>query len=305
MLTIFACPKPFTDPHIAIIQRNAITSWTLLKPKPEIILFADEPGTAEICRELGLRHVPEVARNEYGTPLLNDIFEKAQQMATHDLLCYVNSDIILMSDFAQVVHWISGKYKNENFLMTGQRWNIQLSTPLDYQDCDWENHLRGIVKRANQLFRMDAIDYFVFLRGMYREVPPFALGRFSWDNWLIWKAKSMKVPILDVTPMVMVVHQDHHCTHPGGWESLYNGLEAKRNLRLAGDGSEHATILESTHILTPRGLKKGWPRKVRSIFKKRSYEYIIYRMGPLRHTLGVRRATLTGLKDWLTSVFEK
>jgi hypothetical protein len=69
MLTIFACPKPFTDPHIAIIQRNAITSWTLLRPRPEIILFGDEPGVTEICKELGLRHVGEVERNEYGTPL--------------------------------------------------------------------------------------------------------------------------------------------------------------------------------------------------------------------------------------------
>jgi hypothetical protein len=31
--------------------------------KPRIVLFGNEPGVAKICRELGLEHVPDVARN--------------------------------------------------------------------------------------------------------------------------------------------------------------------------------------------------------------------------------------------------
>jgi hypothetical protein len=30
LITLFSAPKPFTDPHIALIQRNALHSWTLL-----------------------------------------------------------------------------------------------------------------------------------------------------------------------------------------------------------------------------------------------------------------------------------
>ena len=40
LLTLFSAPKPFTDPHIALIQYNAIQSWTLL-PDVEIILLGD------------------------------------------------------------------------------------------------------------------------------------------------------------------------------------------------------------------------------------------------------------------------
>ena len=54
-ITIFATPKKF-DGHIGVIQRNAITSWTHIQPKPEVILFGTEPGTAELAAELGLRH---------------------------------------------------------------------------------------------------------------------------------------------------------------------------------------------------------------------------------------------------------
>src|SRR6516162_9243145 len=99
MITIFAVPKVFRG-HTAIIQRNAITSWTLLRPRPEIILFGIESGTEEICRERGLQHIPEVSCSAFGAPLLRDLFQKAQRSAKHDLLCYVNSDIMLLNDFS-------------------------------------------------------------------------------------------------------------------------------------------------------------------------------------------------------------
>src|SRR6266853_4649960 len=47
VLTIFASAKPFHG-HTGVIQRNAIASWTRLRPRPEIILFGNEPGVAEI-----------------------------------------------------------------------------------------------------------------------------------------------------------------------------------------------------------------------------------------------------------------
>jgi hypothetical protein len=66
MLSILAFPKPFRG-HIATIQRNAIGSWTRLRPQCEIFLFGDDEGTAEVAKEFSVCHVPEMARNEYGT----------------------------------------------------------------------------------------------------------------------------------------------------------------------------------------------------------------------------------------------
>ena len=43
-LTIFTAPKPFTDPHIALIQRNAILSWLHLGPRVAVILLGEELG---------------------------------------------------------------------------------------------------------------------------------------------------------------------------------------------------------------------------------------------------------------------
>ena len=82
MFTIFALPKPFRGLN-EIIQTNAIQSWKKLNIPCEIILFGDEEGTAEFAVSNGIEHVPEIALNEYGTPLVNTLFSTAQEMAQY------------------------------------------------------------------------------------------------------------------------------------------------------------------------------------------------------------------------------
>ena len=50
-LTIFSAPKKFTDPHINIIQRNAIQSWQSLGPEVDVILVGEEDRMAEVADE--------------------------------------------------------------------------------------------------------------------------------------------------------------------------------------------------------------------------------------------------------------
>ncbi len=73
MLTLFTIAKPFRG-EFATIQRNAILSWTLIRPACEILLLGDEEGIREIAAEVGAIHVSEVERNEFGTPLVSRIF---------------------------------------------------------------------------------------------------------------------------------------------------------------------------------------------------------------------------------------
>ncbi|MEM2591489.1 MAG: hypothetical protein QXI60_02785 [Thermofilaceae archaeon] len=288
MLTIFACPKPFTDPHIAIIQRNAITSWTLLRPKPEIILFGDEEGVAEICRELGLRHVPEIARNEFGTPLLNDIFEKAQNLATHEILCYVNADIILMSDFMEAVKRVS--QWQDRFLMVGQRWDVDIRELIDFSESCWEHRLREHVQRNGHQKPPSWVDYFVFKKGLFSNIPPFALGRTTFDNWLIWKARINRASVVDASLVVIAVHQNHDYSHvPGGEPQVWQGEEAKRNYQLAGGWTHCYIIADATHRLTPSGIRRNlspeyFGRRLEMI--RRS---LIDWTRPIRHRLGLKR----------------
>lgn len=249
MVTLFAIPKAFRG-HTAIIQRNAITSWTLLRPRPHIILFGDDAGTAQLAQELGVTHIPTVARSEYGTPLVNDLFEQAQSRSDHAYQCYINADIILMQDFMDTFQKLA--YTRGHFLMIGQRWDIDIDIPLDFSG-SWQEQLREHVRAKGRLHAITGIDYFAFSRHLWDAIPPFAIGRTAWDNWLVGRARQRKATVVDVTPVVMAVHQNHDWSHlTGGMHEAWEGPEAIRNRDLAGRNI--ATLRDATFLFTPWGL---------------------------------------------------
>jgi hypothetical protein len=253
MLTIFATPKAFRG-HVAVIQRNAIRSWTLLRPACEIILMGNDEGTAEIAAEFGLRYVPDVARNTLGTPLVSDLFKQAQQLSASNLFCYVNSDIILMSDFMQAIQRVVDQ--KSRFLLVGHRWNLDLKEILEFKP-DWEETLRSQVKKFATLAGASAIDFFVFPRGLLGEMPPFAIGRPLWDNWMLYRARALSVPLIDATPVVMAVHQNHdYSHHPHG--GLWKGDEQLANAKLAGSAAHTFSLFDATHLLTPQKLRLAY-----------------------------------------------
>ena len=68
-------------------------------PFCEIILFGDDYGVKEISEELGLKHIPEIKKNEFGKPLLDSLFESAKKYAKNNILCYISCDIVLLFIF--------------------------------------------------------------------------------------------------------------------------------------------------------------------------------------------------------------
>jgi len=251
MLTIFSTPKAFRG-YIGAIQTNAIRSWVFLRPKCEVILFGNDEGTAEIASELGIHHIPEVECNEYGTPLISAMFNIAQDIASHQVMCYVNADIILISDSLPAVQRVH-KYP---FLMVGQRWDLELKESVNFNEAQWEAQLKTNLAEHGKLHSKSGIDYFVFSRGLYRDIPPFAVGRPGWDNWMIYRARSLKVPVIDATKVITAIHQNHdYSHHPEGKAGVWKGPERKRNLELMG-GITHAFSLEyATFLLSPKGLR--------------------------------------------------
>ena len=230
-LTLFAIPKPFTG-HTAIIQTNAIHSWARLTPRPEIILFGDEPGIAEIAHEIGARHVAEIARNEFGTPLVDDLFHAAARLAENDILAYVNADIILFDDFMAGVAKAAAAH--EEFLLVGRRWDLNVTEEIDFSNPDWQKNLRDAVASDGFLHAETGIDYFVHTKGLWPGMPPFALGRCAWDNWLMKWPIALGKTAIDASEYITAVHQDHGYAHAGGRANAFSGIEPKRNRAMAG-----------------------------------------------------------------------
>lgn len=256
MLTIFAIPKPFRG-HSNLIQRNAITSWTRVSPRPEVLLFGDEEGTAAFARELGVRHEPEVARNEFGTPLVSDLFARAEGLADSPILAYINADILLNDEFPAAVERVRAALPR--FFMVGQRWDLDVEEPIDFGAPDWQKTLVGRAHAADDQKPPDCIDYFVFPRGFAEDLPPMAIGRSAWDNYLVWRARSRGFAVVDASRVVTVVHQIHdYSHHPGGARAVWTGPEAVRNRELTGGWWHRYTMEDANFVLTPDGMRHSF-----------------------------------------------
>lgn len=263
LLTLFSAPKPFTDPHIAMIQRNAIRSWTLL-PDVEVILLGEETGLAEVAKEFSVRHIPNVARNESGVPLISSMFQLAREHSNSDLLCIVNADMILMPDFIEAVHTalhggrvVLSEAKDvsrplrriQNFVLLSQRWDLDVTQPLEFIN-GWQDKLRSTAYALGSLHRPAGSDFFLFPKSCYQDIPNFTIGRAGWDNWMIYKARKEGWAVIDCTPSVMIVHQNHDYSHLPDGKSHHAHPETNENIRLAGgQANARYTILDATHQL--------------------------------------------------------
>jgi hypothetical protein len=252
-ITFFGCLKPFRG-AADIAQRNAIASWRRLEPAPEILLFGGDDETPAVCAELGATYVPGAARNAWGTVVLGDLFAAAQRLSSADLFCYINADIVLMADFMRAVSLAAARRRR--FLLIGQRWDLDVAAPIAFAQEHWEADLRARAHANGQLHPSWGIDYFVFTRGLLDPVPPFAVGRPSFDNWFVYRARSRWAPVIDATPAVLAIHQNHdYSFHPDGRYGIRESEEARHNLTLAG-GQEHIFWTDDrTHVLSPDGLR--------------------------------------------------
>jgi len=271
VLTLFTVPKPF-EGHIDVIQRNALESWSRL-PGVEILLCGDEDGVAAAATEFGASHLPDIARNEFGTPLVGSAFREARRCATNELLCFANADIIFLPDLLAAARFVSQRFGL--FLLVGQRWNLDLRRRLDLDRAGWDGKLRAEVTRSGRKELPWGSDYFLFPASVeFGEFPPFAVGRPRWDNWLIYRARRLGIPTVDASAQVTAVHQLHDHAHipehkahvPRHLDETWEGPEARASRAIARGtmGPDFVIHLhDATHLLTRWGLLPAYtPRRL-------------------------------------------
>ena len=143
LLTIFTAPKPFVDPHITTIQRNALRSWQLLGPEVDVILLGNDPGIAEAAAEFGMTHVPDVAANEKGVPYMDDMFQRTRNLSDALTLAVVNTDILLFPDFvANARHALETL---GDFVLVGRRWDLDITGEVVFRE-GYEQRLHAEVE---------------------------------------------------------------------------------------------------------------------------------------------------------------
>lgn len=289
-LTILSTPKRFTG-IFDVIQTNAVKSWTKLEPRPEIILFGTDEGTSEICDQLGLTHVPDVQTTASGTPLLSDMFMRGQQLASNEVVCWSNADVIFTDRLlrsADIVH-----RRDQPAYLVGRRRDIEQPTPLDFAD-GWQTEITERAHRSGVLKPANWIDYFMFTRGLFPELPPFAIGRPGYDPWLIWRAAELGADVIDATAFVDAIHQRHDYSHVGGRSVAFTGTEAQRNAAIVDDWRHYHSI--SYASLRLDGVGNLVPARELRYRLARPRSYLAH---ALRFTRPMRRTLLGERATWL------
>jgi hypothetical protein len=265
VLTLFSTPKPFLDPHVVIIQRNAIQSWKQMGNKVEIVLIGDDYGVSSAAKELGVKLIPDVRRNKEGTPLLSSIFDLARLVNHSPLMGVINTDIIVFPEFITTCEMIS--QKTDKFVLAGQRWDLKIEKLIQFKK-GWETSLRADIKTHGRRHPPAGSDYFVFPRSCYSSIPDFAIGRAGWDNWMIFKARREHWKMIDASNAIAVVHQDHDYGHLPKGKTHHKIPETFENIRLAGGKRAIFSLADADYSLKDSQItraKANWKRICRGI----------------------------------------
>ena len=108
------------------------------------------------------------------------------------------------------------------------------------------------------------------------------MGRAGWDNWMIYHAIQQGWLVIDGTPSITIIHQDHdyrhlpdgrpHYTHPesrqnemraGGSSNLYMVLDSNKQLVNGQLRRPRLTLIRAlrlmeVHLTPANGQRKGW-----------------------------------------------
>lgn len=277
MITVFSIPKTFHG-QVAATQENALKSWRALHPEIEIILFGEEDGLAEVAQKYEARLVRNIKKNTDGTPFLSDMFNRIRKIARHEILCYTSGDIILTRSLIENIKYLP---RGDNYLMLTRRTDMDIDRAITFTKTT-DHDLMEEATRRGSLHGHSALDIMVFPRGLKYTMPDFLIGRPGWDNAFLHKLIRQGVTIIDGTPMITAIHQNHdYSHHKRGREGVWSGEEAWYNFNLAGGLSEMATIKNARYLLTAQGLVK--PPILRRIYAHLSLFY------PVRKLLGFKR----------------
>lgn len=250
---LFTLPRSFIPPWDQI-QHNAINSWKAASNNLSITLFGNDPGVAEAAAFHRVGHVAEISRNSHGTPLVNGMFKTMAAQGGGEALCYINADIIVLRDFFKAVEramdscWPS--------LLIGRRWDIPAEGVIDFAAPNTGDWLKQKARESGRLHNLHAMDFFVFPRLFWSEVPAFAIGRTYWDNWFVYDARRRGLPVIDLSSESTVIHQNHAYNHvKGGARAVWFGSEAEANFKLLGGFDNIYDLRDADWVLASGGLK--------------------------------------------------
>ena len=152
----------------------------------------------------------EIITFEGEPPLFTEVVRRSVA-SEGDVVIYANADILFAPEIATIVRWCAAQKRD--YLIVGQRTDI----------------LEG---GQREVHRPSGIDYFIFRKGMFVDLPETRIGRAYYDSALLAYCMRRKVRVIDATRVLEVLHQYHDYGHlAGGRKEVFGGAAAMANKR--------------------------------------------------------------------------
>ncbi|KAK8810513.1 hypothetical protein WA158_007088 [Blastocystis sp. Blastoise] len=198
------------------VQKNAIYTWSLMKPKVKLIIFTQSEYWQKYCNETGVTYHTKQKFNRYGTPYFSSMIGIIEQTYDSMFYGYINGDILVSQDIITIMEQLTCKiYKKElkeKVMLMGRRYNrdsyfdIDIGTTKDSIELFIDN-----TTYLNEQFITVSIDYFIFTKPTLnlRLLKPIVVGRNFIDGYFVnlcYHDKSMD--FIDLSNALKIVHQN-------------------------------------------------------------------------------------------------
>ena len=197
------------------IYTNAVRNWASFLPHIQPVLFTTFPEgpIIDIVRRHGWYIYPNLKENEFGSPVLKEMFLSSFNRSKATLHGFVNGDIL----FDEGLNKTLSKMKELNAtlktsLLFGRRRNYNMTSssvngtlPVLWRAMD----VKGLANSKNStLFRMDAFDYFFVTRDYpFAKFKPLVISRSGFDTYFAAVTNTWGFTTIDGTGAISAIHQ--------------------------------------------------------------------------------------------------
>jgi hypothetical protein len=261
-LTFISVPRANVNREIYNRNKLAISSWLSVSLCSHVLLFINRSEFGALADDLdnvyGLGRIiyaGHIRTNFAHVPYIDEWFRQGIQHSPSNFVCFINSDILLSGNWFTKAKEIFHLMADHPTMIIGQRINFNLLS-VDFQNLSFGTgllqHIDDMVRKSQHSKESpDGIDTFLFridrLSWELKWVPPFIMGRYYWDNWLVGYLNhfcdvitfSLNPPIYHInhTPNKKNPNDDQFAINKYLWEAnkRYFGSNRDVTWRLSGD----------------------------------------------------------------------
>ncbi len=217
-----------------LVNVITIRNWSLFSPVVKSVLYLDDMNSslAVLAKAYGwdVSSVPK--NNEYGTPVMKDMFIYTMLHYNSCFYAYANGDILFDSTLYKTLHGLLyGNFKSST-LMVGPRQNLDMSEYYRSHGVDFNKkgadedilspqmdgnlsplwchgEVDYVANHKAEVYNHDAIDYFILTNHSFpwSQMADVVIGRPGYDNYFVLYAQENHVRVIETQQTIHAIHQ--------------------------------------------------------------------------------------------------